>query len=123
MQLIEISDMEQLLDIQEISEKLSQISLSLKLRLQEKIIFSENEGLDITDSVMEFFIDWCEEFGNSLIKKEVGDNIHLKNSEKKMIKKMILFYETEVNDIDINFIQNESSSFRDSMNSIGIILS
>jgi hypothetical protein len=120
MQLIKISDMEQLLDIQEISEKLSQISLSLKLRLQEKNIFNDNEELDIMDNVLEFFIDWVEEFSEDISFKNIEDSIYISKSEQKMIKKMILFYETEVNGVDKNFLENESESFKDVMFSLGI---
>jgi hypothetical protein len=120
MQVITITDTEQLLDIQSISEKLSQISLSLKLRLQEKNLFCENQELDIMDNVLEFLIDWCEEFSESTSFKEIGDTIQVKKSEQIMMKKMILFYETEVNNIDKDFLENKSESFRELMYSIGM---
>ena len=120
MQIITITDTEQLIDIQSISEKLCQISLSLKLRLQEKKLFCENEELDIMDNVLEFFIDWCEDFGEFISQKEVGDKINIRKSEQSMIQKMIVFYETEVNGIDREFLENKSESFKDLMFSLGI---
>lgn len=121
MKLIKINEAEQLMDIQGISEKLNQIGFSLKIRLDEKKLFGEhNEQLDIMDTVLEFFIEWCEEFTKLVSQIGIEDSIHLSKSEKNMIKKMLIFYETEVNGIDKKFLEEESLSFKEVLSSLEI---
>jgi hypothetical protein len=121
MKLIKIKDAEQLMDIQNISEKLNQIGFSLKIRLDEKKLFHDtNDQLDIMDTVLEFFIEWCEEFNEQISEIELGDSIHISKSEKNMVKKMMIFYESEVNGVDKNFLENQSDSFKEVLNALEI---
>ena len=95
-----IKNTEQLLNIKNMSEKLSQISLSFKIKLEEKKLFEDSNSLDVMDTILDFFINWTEEFETYTNKLSVNDKLIIKSSEKRMIKDMILFYETEVNGID-----------------------
>jgi len=120
MQLIKISDVEQLLDIKEISEKLFTISKALEVKFKEKKLFNKDPEFDIMDNVLEFFIEWCQEFATDISFKSVDDDIYISQSEQSMIKRMVLFYESEVNGIDKDFLENESESFREALFSLGI---
>ena len=115
-----IKNTEQLLNIKNMSEKLSQISLSFKIKLEEKKLFEDSSSLDVMDTILDFFINWTEEFEICTNKLSVNDKLIIKSSEKRMIKDMILFYETEVNGIDKNFLLNQSESFKEILESIGI---
>tara|TARA_B100000073_G_scaffold348266_1_gene366042 strand:+ start:2557 stop:2937 length:381 start_codon:yes stop_codon:yes gene_type:complete len=115
-----IKNTEQLLNIKNMSEKLSQISLSFKIKLEEKKLFEDSNSLDVMDTILDFFINWTEEFETYTNKLSVNDKLIIKSSEKRMIKDMILFYETEVNGIDKNFLLNQSESFKEILESIGI---
>ena len=115
-----IKNKEQLLNIKNMSEKLSQISLSFKIKLEEKKLFEDSNSLDVMDTILDFFINWTEEFETYTNKLSVNDKLIIKSSEKRMIKDMILFYETEVNGIDKNFLLNQSESFKEILESIGI---
>ena len=115
-----VKNTEQLLNIKNMSEKLSQISLSFKIKLEEKKLFEDSNSLDVMDTIFDFFINWSEEFEACTNKLSVNDKLIIKSSEKRMIKDMILFYETEVNGIDKNFLLNQSESFKEILESIGI---
>mgnify|MGYP000226929604 FL=1 len=115
-----VKNTEQLLNIKNMSEKLSQISLSFKIKLEEKKLFEDSNSLDVMDTILDFFINWSEEFEACTNKLSVNDKLIIKSSEKRMIKDMILFYETEVNGIDKNFLLNQSESFKEILESIGI---
>lgn len=115
-----IKNTEQLLNIKNMSEKLSQISLSFKIKLEEKKLFEDSNSLDVMDTILDFFINWTEEFETYTNKLSVNNKLIIKSSEKRMIKDMILFYETEVNGIDKNFLLNQSESFKEILESIGI---
>lgn len=115
-----VKNTEQLLNIKSMSEKLSQISLSFKIKLEEKKLFENSSSLDVMDTILDFFINWSEEFEKNTKSLSMGDKLVLKSSEKRMIKDMVLFYETEVNGVDKNFLLNKSESFKEILESIGI---
>jgi hypothetical protein len=117
---IRIETTEQLFNIKNMSEKLYQISSSFKIKLEEKRLFNEDDSLDVMDTILDFFIDWSEEFEETTKNLKIQDKLNIKDSEKKMIKEMVLFYETEVNGIDKNFLLNQSESFEEILESIGI---
>lgn len=120
MQVITMDSNEKLLNLKSMAEKLSQISLSFKIKLEEKKLFEEDNSLDVMDTVLDFFINWCEEFEKTTNNLSLNDRIPFKASEQKMIKEMVLFYESEVNGIDKNFLLNQSESFKEILESIGI---
>lgn len=117
---ITVKNTEQLLNIKNMSEKISQISLSFKIKLEEKKLFEKSSSLDIMDTILDFFINWSEEFEKNTKDLKINDKIVLKSSEKIMIKDMIVFYETEVNGIDKNFLLNKSESFKEILESLDI---
>jgi hypothetical protein len=117
---IRIKTTEQLFNIKNMSEKLYQISSSFKIKLEEKRLFNEDDSLDVMDTILDFFIDWSEEFEETTKNLKIQDKLNIKDSEKKMIKEMVLFYEKEVNGIDKNFLLNQSESFEEILESIGI---
>jgi hypothetical protein len=117
---IRIETTEHLFNIKNMSEKLYQISSSFKIKLEEKRLFNEDDSLDVMDTILDFFIDWSEEFEETTKNLKIQDKLNIKDSEKKMIKEMVLFYETEVNGIDKNFLLNQSESFEEILESIGI---
>ena len=120
MDLIKMDSSEKLLNLKSMAEKLSQISLSFKIKLEEKKLFDEDNSLDVMDNVLDFFVNWCEEFELTVNNLSINDSISIKNSEKNLVKEMVIFYESEVNGVDKNFLVNQSESFKEILEAIGI---
>jgi cob(I)alamin adenosyltransferase len=110
---IRIESKKDLRKLESIVEKLNHLCLSLKINLEEKKMFSNNNENNLFDNVIDFLIEYSEELSIQVNTSEVGDKFVLTKSTIKMLESMIEFYEKEIKESNREEIRKELSASKE----------
>ncbi len=116
---IKISSIEQLIIMRETFEKINNIAIALDYQVKENKI--RNEEFDIINSIINFFVNWSNNFKSNYVDTlSIEESFYITSYEQNMITDALFYYELEVNSLDKDYILNNSISFKEALESFGV---